>query len=89
MLHTTHTQVIFADSSEDARAQYLALGIQPDEDPNAKLDVCKCSEEEDFDFDSPFNLIGEISLSPEVMEKINTDPQRAYVLYYIEESNHA
>lgn len=86
MQHTTNTRVIFADSAEDARNQYLALGIKPDEDPNAVLDVCKCSEEEDFDFESPFNLIGEVSLSPEYMAKVNEDPQRAYVIYYIEES---
>ena len=86
MLHTTHTHVLFADSADDAREQFLALGVKPDEDPNAKLDICKCTEDPDFDFDSPFNLIGEISLSPEYMEKINTDPQRAYVLSYIEDS---
>ncbi len=87
MQHTTNTQIIFADSAEDAKAQYIALGIQPDEDPNATLDVCKCADDEEFDFDSPFNLIGEVSLSPEFMEKVNTDPQRAYVIYYIEESH--
>lgn len=86
MQHTTNTQIIFADNAEDAKAQYLALNIKPDEDPNAVLDVCKCADDEEFDFDSPFNLIGEVSLSPEYMEKVNTDPQRAYVIYYIEES---
>lgn len=86
MKHTTNTQVIFADSVEDALEQFKALGVKPDHDENAVLDICKCSEEEDFDFDSPFNLIGEVSLSPEYMEKVNQDPQRAYVLYYLEEA---
>ena len=83
MQHTTNTHIIFADSAEDAKAQFIALGVKPDEDPNAQLDICKCTEEEDFDFESPFNLIGEY------MEKINTDPERAYVLYYIEETDNA
>lgn len=86
MQHTTNTHIIFADSAEDAKAQYIALGVKPDEDPNAVMDVCKCTEEEDFDFDSPFNLIGEVSLSPEYMTTVNTDPERAYVIYYIEET---
>lgn len=86
MKHTTNTRVIFADSAEDAREQYLLSGVKPDHDANAILDICKCSEEEDFDFASPFNLIGEVSLSPEYMAEVNRDPQRAYVLYYIEEA---
>lgn len=86
MQHTTNTRVIFADSAEDAKAQYLALGVKPDEDPNATLDVCKVSEEEDFDLESPFNLIGEVSLSPEYMDIVRQDADRAYVLYYIEEA---
>lgn len=85
MKHTTNTHVIFADSAEEAKAQYFAMGIAPDHDDKALLDVCKCSEEEDFDFASPFNLIGEVSLSPEYMALVNQDPERAYVLYYIEE----
>ncbi len=86
MKHTTNTHVIFADSAQEAEEQYRAMGIAPDHDANAQLCVCKCSEEEDFDFESPFNLIGEVSLSPEYMSKVNEDPQRAYVLYYIEEA---
>ena len=53
MLHTTHTHVLFADSADDAREQFLALGVKPDEDPNAKLDICKCTEDPDFDFGKP------------------------------------
>lgn len=86
MKHTTNTRVVFADSVEEAKEKYLALGVKPDHDANAAMDICKCSEEEDFDFESPFNLIGEVSLSPEYMEAVNQDPQRAYVIYYIEEA---
>lgn len=86
MKHTTNTRVVFADSEEAAKEAYLALGVQPEHDANAVLDICKCSEEEDFDFESPFNLIGEVSLSPEYMAKVNEDPERAYVIYYIEEA---
>ena len=51
MQHTSHTQVIFADSAEEAREKYLALGIKPDNDPNAQLDVVKCTDDEDFDME--------------------------------------
>ena len=44
MQHTTNTHIIFADSADDAKAQFLALGVKPDEDPNAQLDICKCTE---------------------------------------------
>ncbi|MFP5522363.1 hypothetical protein [Peptococcus simiae] len=86
MTHTTGTRVVFADSQEEAKKEYEALCVQPEHDAQAKMDICKCSEEEDFDFDSPFNLIGEVSLSPEYMELVNKDPQRAYVIYYLEEA---
>lgn len=86
MTHTTGTRVVFADSQVEAKKEYEALGVQPEHDTQAKMDICKCSEEEDFDFDSPFNLIGEVSLSPEYMELVNKDPQRAYVIYYLEEA---
>ncbi len=85
MKHTTNTHVVFADNAAAAKEQFLAMGVTPDHDENAVLDVCKCSEEEDFDFASPFNLIGEVSLSPEYMATVNQDPERAYVIYYIEE----
>lgn len=83
MLHTTNTKVIFADSGEEATQKYLDLGIKTS-DPKAVLECYKVSEDEDFDIDSDFNFVGEISVSPEVMEVIRQDPQRAYVLYYLE-----
>lgn len=86
MQHTTHTQIIFADSPEEAQEKFLALGIKPDHDENAKLDVVRALDDEDFDIESPFNLVGEISLSPDYMDKIREDAERAYVLYYIEEA---
>ena len=54
MQHTSHTQVIFADSHEEAKEKYLALGIQPDHDPNPQIDVIKATEDEDFDVDMDF-----------------------------------
>ena len=84
MQHTSHTQVIFADSAEEAREKYLALGIKPDNDPNAQLDVVKCTDDEDFDIESPCNLIGEISVGIDVMNIIRQDYPRAYCVYYIE-----
>ena len=62
MQHTSHTQVIFADSAEEAKEKYLALGIKPDHDPNPQIDVIKATEDEDFDINMDFNLIGEISV---------------------------
>lgn len=29
MQHTTNTHIIFADSAEDAKAQFIALGVKP------------------------------------------------------------
>ena len=75
MQHTSHTQVIFADSAEEAREKYLALGIKPDNDPNAQLDVVKCTDDEDFDIESPFNLIGEISVGIDVMNIIRVQKE--------------
>lgn len=86
MHHTTNTQVIFADSAEEAREKYLSLGIKPDHDKNASLEIVRCLEDEDFDPESPFNLVGEISLSPEYMEKVQEDVDRAYVGYYLEQA---
>jgi len=85
MEHTTNTRVIFADSPEDAKEKYQKL-VKPEHDPNPKIDVCKVTEEEDFDTDSPFNLIGEVSVGAEVMEEIKKDIDRAYVIYYIEKA---
>lgn len=85
MEHTTNTKIIFADSAEEAKKAYLDAGNKPDHDANARIDVCKASEEPDFDFDSPFNLIGEVSLSPEYMDIVRQDPERAYVIYFIEQ----
>lgn len=83
MLHTTNTKVIFADSGEEARQKYLGLGIKTS-DPQAVLECYRVFKDEEFDIDADFNFVGEISVSPEIMEVIRQDPQRAYVLYYLE-----
>ncbi|TYO92726.1 hypothetical protein [Desulfallas thermosapovorans] len=83
MEHTTNTKVIFADSMEEAKEKYLALGLKT-EDPQAVLECYKVSELDDFDINEDFNFVGEISVSPEVMNTIRQDAERAYVLYYIE-----
>ena len=57
MQHTSHTQVIFADSAEEAKEKYLALGIKPDHDPNPQIDVIKATEDEDFDINMDLSLI--------------------------------
>ena len=69
----------------EAKEKYLALGIKPDHDPNPQIDVIKATEDEDFDIDMDFNLIGEISVGIDVMNIIRQDYPRAYVVYYIEE----
>lgn len=84
MQHTTNTQVVFADSTEQAKEKYLAMEIKT-HDPNAILECYKISEVEDFDINDDFNFVGEISVSPEVMNTIRQDPEKAYVLYYLEE----
>lgn len=81
--HTTNTRVIFADSEAEARQKYLDLGIKTG-DPEAILECYKVTEDEEFDISADFNFVGEISVSPEVMETIRQDPERAYVLYYLE-----
>jgi len=82
--HPTHTRVIFADNTAEAKEKYLQLRIKPDHDPNPTVDVRKVIEEEDFDANSPFNLFGEVSVGPDVMEIIRKDINRAYVIYYLE-----
>ena len=84
MKHTTNTRIIFADSLDEAKKQYLSMDIKT-EDPNAVLECYKVVDEEDFELDSDFNFVGEISVSPSVMETIRQDPERAYVLYYLED----
>jgi len=84
MEHPTHTRIIFADSLEEAEEKYKALNIKPDHDSNPKIEVIKVTEEEDFDVESPFNLFGEVSVGPDIMENIRTDVERAYVIYYME-----
>lgn len=86
MLHPTNTRIIFADSTEEAREKYRALGVNPDTDPDPRLDCFKVTEEEDFDLTAGMNLIGEISVGPPIMAEINKDPRRAYVLYYMEDT---
>ncbi|MFA7466991.1 MAG: hypothetical protein WCY82_01845 [Desulfotomaculaceae bacterium] len=83
MQHTTNTRVIFADSEEEARQKYLAEDIKT-EDPQAVLECYKAIEDEEFDLSADFNFIGEISVSLSVMEVIRQDPERGYVLYYLE-----
>lgn len=84
MRHPTNTRIIFADSEQEARKKYLELGIKV-KDPKPVLECFKATEVEDFDLSSDMNFVGEISVSPEVMETIRTDPKRAYVLYYMED----
>lgn len=84
MRHPTQTRVVFAESTEEAREKYLALGIET-KDKNPILECFKVLEVEDFDIAGDFNFIGEISVSPQVMDTIRQDPERAYVLYYMEE----
>ena len=83
MLHPTNTRIVFADTEKEARQKYLALKIKTT-DPNPELECFKVTEVEDFDLTADFNLIGEISVSPTVMEEIRQDPPRAYVLYCME-----
>ncbi len=85
MRHPTNTRIIFADSEKEAREKYLAMGIET-KDPHPVLECFKVDELEDFDMSADFNFVGEISVSPEVMETIRQDPTRAYVLYYMEET---
>lgn len=84
MKHPTHTRIIFADTKEEAKQKYLALNIKPDQDPNPLVEVRKVTEEEDFDAESPFNLFGEVSVGPDIMDIIRKDTSRAYVIYYME-----
>lgn len=84
MRHPTNTRVIFADSPEAARNDYLALSIET-KDPKPALECFKVLDLEDFDIDSDINFVEEISVGPPVMEVIRIDPPRAYVLYYMEE----
>lgn len=84
MRHPTNTRIIYADSEQEAREKYLALGI-PTKDPEPVLECFKAIEVEDFDLSSDMNFVGEISVSPEVMETIRKDPERAYVLYFMED----
>ncbi|MFZ5642938.1 MAG: hypothetical protein ACOY46_05015 [Bacillota bacterium] len=83
MRHPVNTRIIFADSDQEAREKYKALKIES-KDPGAILECFKATEVEDFEMDADFNFVGEISVSPEVMEEIRKDPDRAYVLYLME-----
>ena len=83
MEHPTNTRIIFADSAAEALEQYKALNIKT-EDPEARVECYKALDEEEFEVNAEFNLVGEVSLSPPVMETIRKDPERAYVLYYME-----
>lgn len=87
MKHPTNTRIIFADSPEKARKKYQDLKIKS-KDPTPDLTCFKVTEVEDFDLSSDFNLVGEISVSPPVMEEIRQDPARAYVLYLMEDTDH-
>ncbi len=84
MRHPTNTRILFASSADEAKEQYLKLGIKTKD--NAPILECfKVTEVEDFDLSAEFNFVGEISVSPEVMATINKDPEHAYVLYYMED----
>jgi hypothetical protein len=82
--HPTHTRIVFADGIKDAKERYLKLNIKPDHDSNPRIEIRKVTEEDGFDVESPFNLFGEVSVGPDVMEQIRTDLDRAYVVYYME-----
>ncbi|MCD5406446.1 MAG: hypothetical protein LRZ99_02000 [Desulfotomaculum sp.] len=84
MEHPTHTEIIFANNTQEAVDKYAALGIKPDHDPNPKIVALKAAEEEDFDMESDINLIGEVSIGPPIMKKVRTNPALAYVVYYME-----
>lgn len=84
MRHPVNTRIVFAGSEDEAREKYKALKIQS-KDPGAILECFKATEVEDFEMDADFNFVGEISVSPEVMEEIRKDPERAYVLYLMEQ----
>ncbi|MFZ5590801.1 MAG: hypothetical protein ACOY81_03200 [Bacillota bacterium] len=84
MRHPTNTHIIFADSAEEARAQYQAIQ-RPTRDPHPVLECFKVLDVEDFDINASFNFVGEISVGPQVMDIIRQDPERAYVLYYMED----
>ncbi|AEF95284.1 hypothetical protein Desca_2456 [Desulfotomaculum nigrificans CO-1-SRB] len=84
MQHPTNTRIIFADSPEEAKQKYLALGIKT-KDPNPGIEVLKPLEDEEFDINADFNLIGEVSVGSSIMEEIRKDPNRAYVIYFLED----
>lgn len=83
-VHPTHTKVIFAENRREAKEKYLNLNIQPDHDQDPTIDVRKVNEEEGFDETSPFNLFGEVSVGPDIMEVIRKNVGQAYVIYYLE-----
>ncbi|OAT79552.1 hypothetical protein A6M21_15675 [Desulfotomaculum copahuensis] len=87
MKHPTNTRIIFADSIDEARRKYRDLKIKS-KDPTPVLTCFKVTEIEDFDLSAGFNLVGEISVSPPIMEEIRQDPARAYVLYMMEDTDH-
>ncbi len=62
----------------------MQLGIET-KDKAPVLDCFKITEVEDFDVSAEFNFVGEISVGPSVMETIRQDPEKAYVLYYMED----
>lgn len=84
MQHPTNTRIIFGENPEEAKEKYLALGIKT-KDPNPGVEVLKPLEDEEFDIDSDINLIGEVSVGPSIMEEIRQDPQKAYVVYFLED----
>ena len=84
MRHPVNTRIVFAGSEEEAREKFKNLKIES-RDPGAILECFKATEVEDFEMDADFNFVGEISVSPEVMEEIRKDPEKAYVLYLMEE----
>ena len=84
MRHPTNTRIIFASSPGEAKEKYLQMGIET-KDKNPVLECFKATEVEDFDMSADFNFVGEISVSPQVMETIRQDPEHAYILYYMED----
>lgn len=84
MQHPTNTRIILAENPEEAKQKYLALNIQT-KDPNPGVEVLKPQDDEEFDINSDFNLIGEVSVSLAIMEEIRQNPEKAYVVYFLED----
>jgi len=87
MKHPTNTHIIFANSFQEAKKKYQSMDIKT-KDPKPNLECFKVTELDDFDLSEDFNFVGEISVSPPIMETIRKDPSKAFVLYCMESITH-